>query len=633
MECSVNVFYFGKKESLPEKHVLTAGDLKIIYENGCLRYISTSGTELIRNIYSAVRDRNWGTLIPKISAEQIKKGDDEFEIQYKAEYCNSEIEFLAEYKIKGFKDSRIEFSMHGKALRNFLKNRIGFCVLHPLEGVKGNKCKVTQSDGNISTIVFPEEIDPKSPATNISAMEWKNEAANCVLKFEGDVWEMEDHRNWTDSSYKTYCTPLSQPFPAEIHQGEEVNQKITFQAFPSKSKNIESEHVIEILSAEFPMPDIGTMLTTLNLLSVNECEILKNAGLKHLRYDLKFKFDWIEAFEKAVINSEMLDMPIELVLHFSEKAKVEVEALGNFISGKNVRVKKLWFVNESTRHTSSLLVDEVLITLRKLFPGIIIGGGTDAYFAEFNRNRFIAGDLDFVTYAVCPQVHAFDNDSLIENLAAQADTVDSALKLYPGKKVHISPVTLKQRFNVVASGEEPLAPENQLPSQVDERQMSLFAAGWTLGSIASFVRSKADAVTYYEAIGWKGIIQGDAEPEKSNLFPGRSGDVYPVYHLFRFIKNLQPLTVQLCRSNYALKYTGLVFKGLKENVLVIASHSSEQLGLKIRNTVLRSQLELNADHMPQALRNERFVEESEWNKMEGNKVIIQPYSINFLKLY
>ena len=30
----------------------------------------------------------------------------------------------------------------------------------------------------------------------------------------GDVFEMEDQRNWTDASFKTYCTPLRQPFPA-----------------------------------------------------------------------------------------------------------------------------------------------------------------------------------------------------------------------------------------------------------------------------------------------------------------------------------------------------------------------------------------------------------------------------------
>ncbi len=38
---------------------------------------------------------------------------------------------------------------------------------------------------------------------------------------------MEDQRNWTDASYKTYSTPLALPFPVEIRAGETVEQTVT----------------------------------------------------------------------------------------------------------------------------------------------------------------------------------------------------------------------------------------------------------------------------------------------------------------------------------------------------------------------------------------------------------------------
>ena len=40
-----------------------------------------------------------------------------------------------------------------------------------------------------------------------------------MIRFEGDLWEMEDQRNWTDASYKTYSTPLRLPYPVEIQRG------------------------------------------------------------------------------------------------------------------------------------------------------------------------------------------------------------------------------------------------------------------------------------------------------------------------------------------------------------------------------------------------------------------------------
>jgi len=41
---------------------LKAGELQCLYETGKLRYIRRGETELIRMIYGAVRDDNWGTL-------------------------------------------------------------------------------------------------------------------------------------------------------------------------------------------------------------------------------------------------------------------------------------------------------------------------------------------------------------------------------------------------------------------------------------------------------------------------------------------------------------------------------------------------------------------------------------------
>jgi hypothetical protein len=49
------------------------------------------------------------------------------------------------------------------------------------------------------------------------------------LTFEGDIFETEDQRNWTDSSYKTYSTPLSLPFPVSVTKGEKINQRISCQ--------------------------------------------------------------------------------------------------------------------------------------------------------------------------------------------------------------------------------------------------------------------------------------------------------------------------------------------------------------------------------------------------------------------
>ena len=46
---------------------------------------------------------------------------------------------------------------------------------------------------------------------------------------EGDVFEMEDQRNWSDGSYKTYCRPLDLPYPYPLKAGQEIRQSITIE--------------------------------------------------------------------------------------------------------------------------------------------------------------------------------------------------------------------------------------------------------------------------------------------------------------------------------------------------------------------------------------------------------------------
>ncbi len=56
---------------MPEQRVLRAGPLTMLYENGDLRYIRLGEHEIVRRLYVAVRDRNWGTVLPQFSNVQF----------------------------------------------------------------------------------------------------------------------------------------------------------------------------------------------------------------------------------------------------------------------------------------------------------------------------------------------------------------------------------------------------------------------------------------------------------------------------------------------------------------------------------------------------------------------------------
>ena len=56
----------------------------------------------------------------------------------------------------------------------------------------------------------------------------------------------------------------------------------------------------------------------------------------------------------------------------------------------------------------------------------LVAAGTDGSFVELNRGTPLPRRAEALCYSINPQVHAFDDMSLVESLSAQADTVETA---------------------------------------------------------------------------------------------------------------------------------------------------------------------------------------------------------------
>lgn len=162
----------GIAAELPAEVILKAGNLSVTYSNGALRYISADTHELIRMICSAVRDKNWLTVSPLVVEEKIEAEETSFKISLKCLYTTEDINISASYLIEGRHDNSITLAMEGKVMDKSLKNRIGWCVLHPVEGCTGENCLIEHTDGSTEQSVFPEDIAPHQVFREIKSMIW-----------------------------------------------------------------------------------------------------------------------------------------------------------------------------------------------------------------------------------------------------------------------------------------------------------------------------------------------------------------------------------------------------------------------------------------------------------------------------
>jgi hypothetical protein len=196
-------------------------------EEGGLRHVRLGDREILRRIYVAVRDAQWATIPIRISHLKIEEPPGGFLVTFDASHREGPIDFAWSASLRG-DGAGVTFRMEGEARRSFSRNRIGICVLHPIEECAGRPCRIEQDSGVVQEGVFPRQISPHQPFFDIRAI--SHEAApglRARVSFEGDVFEMEDQRNWSDASYKTYSTPLRLPRPVEIAAGTTIVQQVT----------------------------------------------------------------------------------------------------------------------------------------------------------------------------------------------------------------------------------------------------------------------------------------------------------------------------------------------------------------------------------------------------------------------
>jgi hypothetical protein len=520
MEVPNEVIWYGKNESLPEVKTLSAGSLKLTFEDGGLRKIKVGNVEILRMIYMAVRDHNWGTILPEVRNLEIQENHDTFQICFENQYKKADIDFSFQVSITG-KDNLIDFEIEGEALSGFRINRVGFCVLHPIGECAGKECEVTGPDGEKQSFSFPQLVSPHQPMKNISEMRWKvDQNIEARLSFEGDIFEMEDQRNWTDDSFKTYCRPLELPFPFVLKRGDKIHQRISLEVSGELGAEPPTQTAYQLGYDEkmkVPLPKIGiAQAASKPSLDESEIELLRKPGFDYYDISVIFEDSWISELKSGVEEAALLGMKLGLRAYFSENFAMEVRQLSSVLEHHQDVIESILILESQHAVTSDKFVFKIIDGLRNAFPTSRIGGGTTGFFAELNRNRILSNDLDFISYSITPQVHAFDNATLIENLNGQSDTVRSATEFAGNKKIQIRPVTLKVQSNPAATS---AAAHNA--DEMDVRQMSLFGAGWTLGSIKRLTEAGAAAVTYYETLGEKGIIQGDSMPNNPIDFSGR----------------------------------------------------------------------------------------------------------------
>jgi len=524
----------GRPEPPVERLAVRAGPVAAELDGVDLRYISRAGVEAVRRVYVAVRDPDWNTIPAAVEGVEVEAGADGFRVTFDARHENAAIDFGWRGTITGDGRGEIVYSMEGRGHRDFEYNRIGFCILHPFDECAGQTYRGRGRSGVVSGRL-PELIGPQEfhdgayhalfPPFDRLELELRS-GARVELQLEGDLFETEDQRNWTDASFKTYCTPLALGYPHRARRGQLMTQRVTIRVgdrSPARSRPRRRPGPAELAVGPptGTVPRLGLALASAPASAPpRAADRLRALRLDHLRLDLRLdSSEWPDELGRGERAAAELGCALELALFVTDRDGDALAALADRLSPGATIARMLVFAAdaESTTPTETTPPGLVAMARERLNAGAApIGGGTDMNFCELNRTRPDAAAMDVVAWPIVAQVHAFDERSMMETLEAQPETVVTARSFAPDRPLAVTPITLLPRFNphMRRSNGEP----GDSPAPADPRQASLFGAAWTVGSIGALAAAGAASLTFYETVGPRGVLMED--------------EALPPYHVF-----------------------------------------------------------------------------------------------------
>jgi hypothetical protein len=558
---------------------LNAGPFTLEYSEGSLWNITNGSEEVIRRIYLVFQDINWTSRPFIIKDEEWKIAEDSFSAKLQLQGTHDAKNFTVQMEISGNKSGEILYAFTGSTAEPFMRNRLGLCLLHPVDQLAGRACDLLRPDGSIESSKFPLEISPDQPFLNLAGISHSLDSGQKAnVEFAGEIFETEDHRNWSDASYKTYCTPISLPFPAKVEPGDLLKQSIKV-SLSGNGKSSANDYqkdstIISVSDKPIPLPEVGLNIQSgSENLNLSEYLGFETLGINHLRLNLNVSNSNESDIAQALVIVKKLeiDLDVALTAESPEQVKDFMDSLGQL--KKEIRTIFIFSSKDKTTPVEFIKAGQESGT-----GDVEIAGGTDLYFTELNRNPESAKYVEGVNFSINPQVHSFDDRTLIQNTATQKTIGINAARIASGKKLSIGPITLRPRYNPNATEPEKDVSNTPLPSSVDARQRSWFAEAWTAMSLRSIAESSAVyKVTYFETLGWRGIKELSSGSKDPINFQSLPGETFPVWKFFASLKGFthilatnssNPETVDclLLKSGAALKAVLVNFSTIEQEV-------------------------------------------------------------------
>jgi hypothetical protein len=404
--------------------------------------------EIIRRLFVTVRDQVWQETPPV--EWHVDLSNSPTSVSFKARHTSDCVDFEWEGTFR-IDAGELSFEIEGRALRDMDVCRLGLVMLLPVIPLIGAQVIVEGYDGtenlNIRRELHPQPVVnglPQAMTAPFSRLSMSMSGLGDLhSRFGGDLFELEDQRNWGDASFKVYCTPLRAGFPRRVTAGTLIEHRVQSQFIPSMiSEDASAKDIWEIRLP--PRPDKTIRFPTVGcFFDADQTQLSGSwdrSGWSFIRIDLNGAHvspASLRALEQLPSTTEL-----EFCIALEERDSIDPILIGLF---KEFRPRIARILLRGVR--SNLPSQEYLDRFRTVLdaagaqgPRVLIS--TSGYFVELNRGVSLSTRSDGVAFPFTATVHAADAWTIAESPAVLEDLARTARSLSRQSNVSISPLAL-----------------------------------------------------------------------------------------------------------------------------------------------------------------------------------------------
>lgn len=628
-----SLIYFGTAEPLPADRQFSAGALTLRLVDGAVRRLCWHGVEVVRGITCPIRDENWATHASVLVDESVTSTPEGFEVRQVRLVVDGALRINLVFR--GRSDGTFLAAAEMAAVREFVTNRAGFTLLHPLRDVAGTPLSVTHPDGAVTASRFPLLISPEQVAGDISGLRHSVDGIDTEILFRGEVFEMEDQRNWSDASFKTYCRPLSLLRPYRLNAGEIQRQEIEVRVQGAQVATSSPTAILELKSSAGNVPQLAITMedgTFPDRTVHGICRLLKPAILQ-LRVTPQTAQAVCES-ASALMAGNPAEIELEVVVPATDEPQAALARVAADCKTASLAVARVVALPESYLQSyqpggpwpAGPTPQDLVAHVRATFPGAEIGGGVLSYFPELNRCR--PAECDYITHGVTAITHAADDDTVIENLEGLSHVLKSGRALAGSRDYRLGLVAIGMRTNPYGAGVvENLRQSRVAMAGADPRQRGLFAAAWAVGAVAATEGHNLSSMALSAFVGPFGAIYRREAWAQPGYQERGTAMVYPIFHVLRFMSAMGG-AIRLSMRSAGNGIVGVASQDHSQIRLIIANLGTNASSVQLpRAAEVRT---LNADNFQSAIHDPHWLDTGQATR--GTNVALTPLSIAFVRV-